>query len=65
MSDEPVKTELSGISAWRWPSVTVLVAALGLVAFIYFIKTPERLVTSTNRLAPRMIVITPQSIAGM
>ena len=41
MSDEPVKTEPSGISEWRWPSVIVLVAALGLVAFIYFIKTPS------------------------
>ena len=49
MSDEPVKTEPSGISAWRWPSVTVLVAALGLVAFIYFIKTPERLVETAGK----------------
>ena len=39
MSDEPAKTEPSGISEWRWPSVIVLVAALGLVAFIYLIKT--------------------------
>jgi len=29
------------------------------------VKSPERDVTSTNRLAPKMIVITPQSIAGM
>ncbi len=29
------------------------------------VKSPEREVTSTNRLAPKMIVITPQSIAGM
>ena len=42
MSDEPVKKEPSSISEWRWPSVIVLVAALGLVAFIYLIKTPER-----------------------
>ena len=49
MSDEPVKTEPSGISEWRWPSVIVLVAALGLVAFIYFIKTPERLVETAGK----------------
>ena len=48
MSDEPVKTEPSAISEWRWPSVLVLVAALGLVAFIYFIKTPERLVKTAG-----------------
>ena len=41
--------EPSGISAWRWPSVIVLIAALGLVAFIYFIKTPERLVETAGK----------------
>ena len=51
MSDEPVKPEPSGISEWRWPSVIVLVAVLGLVAFIYLIKTPERLVETAGKRA--------------
>jgi hypothetical protein len=49
MSDEPKKPEPGGLAAWRWPSVIVLVAAIGLVAFIYFIKTPERLVETAGK----------------
>ena len=49
MSNEPSKPALGGVAAWRWPSVIVLVAALGLVAFIYLIKTPERLVETAGK----------------
>ena len=49
MSDEPSKPALGGVAAWRWPSVIVLLAALGLVAFIYLIKTPERLVETAGK----------------
>ncbi|MDP6794965.1 MAG: hypothetical protein QF721_10935 [Verrucomicrobiota bacterium] len=43
----------SGHAAWRWPVVIVLLAALGLGAFVYLtstlIRTPERLVESAAR----------------
>ena len=43
----------SGHAAWRWPVVIVLIAALGLGAFVYvistLIRTPERLVESTGK----------------
>ena len=43
----------SGHAAWRWPVVIVLIAALGLGAFVYvistLIRTPERLVESAAK----------------
>ena len=43
----------SGHAAWRWPVVIVLIAALGLGAFLYvistLIRTPERLVESAAK----------------
>ena len=64
MRDEPLKTEPSGISEWRWPSVIVLVAALGLVAFIYFIKTPERLVETAGSGALEVAKVLDEAAAG-
>ncbi|HJN89105.1 MAG TPA: hypothetical protein QGG93_02140 [Verrucomicrobiota bacterium] len=49
MTDEPTKPAPGGIAAWRWPSVIVLLAALGLVAFVYLIKTPERMIETAGR----------------
>ena len=43
-----MESKPSGHAAWRWPVVILLIAALGLGAFVYvintLIRTPERLV---------------------
>ncbi len=63
MSDEPTKTEPNDIAAWRWPSVIVVVAALVLVAFIYFIKTPERLVETAGKGALEVAKVLDDAVA--
>ncbi|MBS33551.1 MAG: hypothetical protein CMO68_04000 [Verrucomicrobiales bacterium] len=49
MSDEPTKPPPDGFAAWRWPIAFVLIAALGLMAFVTLIRTPERLIESAGR----------------
>ena len=49
MSDEPTNPTPDGFAAWRWPIAFVLIAALGLVAFVTLIRTPERLIESAGR----------------
>ena len=50
MSEEAPQPEKPNISAaltaWRWPIVVVFVALFALIAFVYILRTPERLIES-------------------
>ena len=50
MSEEAPQPEKPNIPAalteWRWPIVVVFVALFALIAFVYILRTPERLIES-------------------
>ena len=50
MSEEAPQPEKPNISAaltaWRWPIVVVFVALFAMIAFVYILRTPERLIES-------------------
>jgi len=53
MSEEAPQPEKPNISAaltaWRWPIVVVFVALFALIAFVYILRTPERLIESAGK----------------
>ena len=53
MSDEPAQPKSTDtattMATWRWPLVILAVAMFGLIAFIYVIRTPERLIESAGK----------------
>ena len=53
MSGEVPQSERPEIStaltAWRWPIVIVIIALFALIAFVYILRTPERLIESAGK----------------
>ena len=49
-SPQPRDTgKVSTFTEWRWPIVVVVMALFGLIAFIYILRTPERLIESAGK----------------
>ncbi|MDD9864725.1 MAG: hypothetical protein OXS32_00075 [Verrucomicrobiales bacterium] len=53
MSDKPQEPEnserIAAWTAWRWPLVVVILSMFALIAFVYVLRTPERLIESAGK----------------